>query len=220
MNRILILSGGEIDQALLKEILSQYSFARVICADRGILAAMSAGIVPAVMIGDFDSLGEEMLRESEAFYHDRGEVRLIKLPPVKDVTDTEAALDLALAEHPEEIWILGGTGTRIDHVLGCLSLLLKARECGSDAVLWDAHNRIRLIGGDTVIRRSEQFGAYISLVPFGGKAEGVTLEGFYYPLHNADLTFGNSLGISNEIVSEEAKIHITRGLALCIESRD
>ena len=31
----------DLSQALLKEILSQYSFARVICADRGILAARS-----------------------------------------------------------------------------------------------------------------------------------------------------------------------------------
>ena len=97
-----------------------------------------------------------------------------------------------------------------------------AREwpAGTEAVILDAHNRIRLVEGDFLLRREEQFGTYLSLVPFGGPASGVTLEGVYYPLRDAVLTYGNSLGISNEIVSEEAKIHIGRGSLLLIESRD
>ena len=217
MDKILILSGGEIEDSFLREVLERDTFDRILCADRGTACALRAGLVPDEVIGDFDSLPEEFLAEAKERF---AKAHWTHLNPIKDATDTEEALDLALACHPSQIVILGATGTRIDHVLGNLSLLAKAKAAGTEAVILDAHNRIRLVEGDFLLRREEQFGTYLSLVPFGGPASGVTLEGVYYPLRDAVLTYGNSLGISNEIVSEEAKIHIGRGSLLLIESRD
>ena len=49
---------------------------------------------------------------------------------------------------------------------------------------------------------------------------GVTLRGLKYPL--TDYTMGgfNSLGISNEIVSDEASISLSSGQLIVIESKD
>ena len=217
MSRVLIVSGGEIDERLLADVLRSKIYDRVICADRGFAAADRAGVVPDAVIGDLDSLPEEY-QEKLRMLSRRGETKLTVLNPEKDATDTEEALDLALACSPEEILLLGATGSRIDHMLGNLSLLKKAKDAGVRMMIQDAHNRIRLIEGTFTIRKEEQYGSYVSLLPFGEPASGVTLKGFYYPLRDAVLGYGNSLGISNEIASEEATVMIKRGSLLFIES--
>ena len=72
----------------------------------------------------------------------------------------------------------------------------------------------------TVIKREDAFGDFISLIPYTEKVTGITLTGFYYPLEDAELTLGISLGISNELVDEIGIIQIGRGNLLVIESRD
>ena len=58
------------------------------------------------------------------------------------------------------------------------------------------------------------------MIPFSEKVCGVTLRGLKYPL--TDYTMGgfNSLGISNEIVADEATISFSSGELIVIESKD
>ncbi len=42
---------------------------------------------------------------------------------MKDLTDTEIAMNLAIELGAERIFILGGTGTRLDHVVANIKLL-------------------------------------------------------------------------------------------------
>ena len=81
-------------------------------------------------------------------------------------------------------------------------------------------NGIRMINQPMTIRKEEQYGKYVSLIPFSEKVCGVTLRGLKYPL--TDYTMGgfNSLGISNEIVSDEATISFSSGELIVIESKD
>jgi thiamine pyrophosphokinase len=67
---------------------------------------------------------------------------------------------------------------------------------------------------------TNQFGQYISLVPLSDCIEGVDLKGFKYPLANACIHFGQTIGISNERVEREAEIYIKSGVALVIFSND
>ena len=68
--------------------------------------------------------------------------------------------------------------------------------------------------------REDMFGTYVSFLPFGGAASGVTLKGLKYPLENMSLTVGNSLGISNEVVEKKIEVSFESGYLLMIESRD
>jgi len=86
--------------------------------------------------------------------------------------------------------------------------------------LIDAHNRIRMISGEAELRKEEQFGDFVSFLPINGAVEGVTLEGFKYPLKDAVISSFSSLGISNEIVEEIARVRIADGVLLMMESRD
>ena len=104
-----------------------------------------------------------------------------------------------------------------------IQLLLKLEVVLEEQIkisLVDEHNRIRMINQPLTIRKAEQYGKYVSLIPFSEKVSGVTLRGLKYPL--TDYTMGgfNSLGISNEIVSDEASISLSSGQLIVIESKD
>ena len=62
--------------------------------------------MPTHIVGDFDSAGET---EYE-YFQKNTDVPIKRLNPVKDYTDTDVALRLALELGAEEITILGGTG--------------------------------------------------------------------------------------------------------------
>ena len=48
----------------------------------------------------------------------------------------------------------------------------------------------------------------------------MTLTGFKYPLADAALSPGVSLGVSNELAGEEARLELEEGILICVESRD
>ena len=191
----------------------------IIAADRGLEALQGLGIRPHFIIGDFDSASEEA-KATLASYEADEAVTLVRLQPEKDDTDTEAALQLAFAHSTGDITILGGTGTRLDHVLGNISILGQGLEHGRNVYLVDAHNRIRMIDSDVTITRAEQYGKFISLFPFGGPVTGVTLEGFKYPLTDATLEGCNSLGVSNELNSDRGRIAVKSGKIILMETLD
>ena len=60
----------------------------------------------------------------------------------------------------------------------------------------------------------------MSILPFGGKVEKITLKGFYYPLNEYQMQADEGLGISNEIVDEEAEISLGSGRLIVVESKD
>ena len=86
--------------------------------------------------------------------------------------------------------------------------------------LVDENNRIQMIDGNTTLRKAGQYGRFVSLIPWSDEVVGVTLKGFKYPLSDYTMDKFSSLGISNEIVDEEAEISLTSGCLLLIEARD
>ena len=70
------------------------------------------------------------------------------------------------------------------------------------------------------LTKTEQFGNFVSLLPYSGEVKNVTLKGFKYPLENYTMGSFSSLGISNEIVEEVAEILLEEGILLVIEARD
>jgi len=114
--------------------------------------------------------------------------------------------------------MLGATGTRIDHSLANIELLVLAQQAGVNAFIIDANNRITLANGRTTIQKSNF--EHVSLLPLSSKVLGVTLTGFKYPLHQATLSMGQSIGISNILLADEGTIEHTSGKLLVIESKE
>lgn len=215
-NRILIVSGGSIEDAFVLDLLEKNKYGTVIACDRGIEFFRRNDLHPDLILGDFDSADQTAVN----YFKEQTNVRLEQFPAQKDWTDTELAVRRALEFEPDHIDLVGATGSRLDHVLGNLQLLALGLERGIPIVLLDAHNRIRLIERALTIKRKEQYGNFVSLIPHGGAVYGLTLRGMKYPLDGAELTPDISLGISNEIVDEEALISFTKGKLFVMETKD
>lgn len=214
--RYVIISGGHVDDKFATEWLQKNKYDTLIAADSGMNFLHRNDIVPNMVAGDFDSVDSESLEK----FSNMQDVELLRLNPIKDDTDTEFVIREAIRRGATEITLLGATGTRLDHVLANVYLLGIGLENGVSIVLADEHNRIRMIEDELEISKAEQFGAFVSILPIKGDAKGVTLEGVKYPLKDAYVSCFSSLGISNEIVEEKAKISVKQGILLVIESRD
>ncbi|SCG87127.1 Thiamine pyrophosphokinase [uncultured Clostridium sp.] len=216
MKTAVIISGGSLDPDFALAFLREEKPELLIGADRGICFLKEKGIHPTHIVGDFDSASGEALEYFKQF----PEIPIRTFNPVKDFTDTAIAMELAMEEGADRIYILGGTGTRLDHVVANIKLLSHALERKKECILMDAHNRIRLIDQPLTIEKKKQYGKYVSLFAFGGQVKGLTLRGFFYPLTEYDMEAENPLGVSNEITAENGEISFLSGKLLVMESKD
>lgn len=194
--KALIFSGGEFTS--FPEYINVNEYELIIAADSGYLSAKDAGLSPHICIGDFDSVPEYEVSAPE----------IIRLFPVKDMTDTQEAIDVAVLRGAKEITILGALGGRIDHSLANLHLLKYARSKGVFAEIADVNTYICLAQSMTEISKKDGF--CLSLIPLTD-CEGVSISGVYYPLCNAAMPVGNPYGISNEFTENTAKISVKSG---------
>ena len=210
--KTLIIAGGIYKEDFVKEYICPDDYNYIIAVDKGLSYTESLNLFPDLIVGDFDSVRNSILSG-----YDSKIIRRYK--PEKDDTDSECALQIALDHGADHIIIIGATGTRIDHVLGNISLLGKAMSEGKMAELLDTHNRIRMINNELEIEKNKQYGKYVSIIPVC-KNNKITLEGFKYPLKDYTFEGFNTLGISNEIVDDIAKITVNEGQYIVIESKD
>ena len=223
--KVLIITGGNIDDDFAFSFLEDKQYDEIIAVDGGLAFADLVKLKITHLVGDFDTIDTGIL---ERYIH-REDICVHQFIPEKDYTDTDIAVKLALrllgeAKLPENeekvLHILGGTGTRLDHVMANLQMLkniLKAGVCGA---IIDKNNYVQMIQGQCELKKTEVFGKYMSLIPATMQLKGITLEGFKYPLDEAETCFGESLCVSNELIADEGYIKIKEGMAWMILSRD
>ena len=200
MKALIVLGGDAPGKKLLESWMQWCDFS--IAADRGLEAFDAAGIAPDFLLGDMDSVRGDVL----AHYEER--LPLMRLNCQKDNTDGEAALDVAVERGAKEIVFLGALGGRLDHALANLMLLVRAHKLGAYARIADEKVEIERVDGRKVIKEAK--GDTVSLLPLGF-AHGVTIEGFFYPLAEGDLTNDNTLGVSNVVTSDHAVVSVKEG---------
>ncbi|MFH5835695.1 thiamine diphosphokinase [Proteiniclasticum sp. C24MP] len=211
MKKVIIVSGGKKPSLSLYESLYDDT-CRIIAVDSGAEFFRENGITPHVLLGDFDSITEETLR----FFEGRTEV--IRYDTVKDFTDTEAALEEAFKEKPDEIVLLGCTGNRLDHFIGNLSLLEKALRRSVKAFIMDDHNKIFMMDKPGIIKK--EFGDYISFQAFRGPVKGFGVKGVKYPLWDYELVLGDSMNVSNEFVEKYISVTFQEGILMVFMTKD
>ncbi|MFJ9497951.1 thiamine diphosphokinase [Brevibacillus centrosporus] len=210
-NRILMFAGGNLGQWAIRYIRQEDWLVGV---DRGALFLIQHGLSPRLSIGDFDSVSIE---ERAKIEQHSGYVSACD-PVMKDLTDTEMALTWALEQQPAEIVLLGALGSRFDHTLANVHLLQKALLARIDCKIVDETNEIHLIDRELTVER-DHF-AHVSLLPFSPEVTGITLCGFQYPLQDATLRIGDTIGISNVLTADSGTITVKTGLLLTIKSKD
>ena len=216
--RTVIISGGRIERDFALSFLENETFEQFIAVDNGLRFCYDNQIKPTWIVGDFDTAAPELVE----YYQTQTDIPIRRFNPVKDSTDSQIAIELALELGSSEITLLGGTGTRMDHVLGNIQSLMLAKKKGVSCVILDEYNRIQLIDGETRLKKSEQYGKYVSLLPLTTEVTGVDLTGFKFNLtgHTFTSTGSAGLGVSNEIIEDIAEIRVKSGIFVLIESRD
>ncbi len=216
--RTVIISGGRIERDFALSFLENETFEQFIAVDNGLRFCYDNQIKPTWIVGDFDTAAPELVE----YYQTQTDIPIRRFNPVKDSTDSQIAIELALELGSSEITLLGGTGTRMDHVLGNIQSLMLAKKKGVSCVILDEYNRIQLIDGETRLKKSEQYGKYVSLLPLTTEVTGVDLTGFKFNLtgHTFTSTGSAGLGVSNEIIEDTAEIRVKSGIFVLIESRD
>jgi len=206
----IVVSGGDHRHAKRQlRLLAEAGL--VLAADGGANWLYDMGLIPRLLVGDLDSVRDDVRRELEQ----RG-CRMVVHPTAKDETDTELALLEAVACGARRITLLGGTGSRIDHTLANVMLLTLPELEGIETRLFDGHSFLILVRDTATIRGDVE--DTVSLIPLRGDARGVRTEGLAYPLRDETLRFGPARGISNVMTAPEARVSLREGLLLLVHT--
>ena len=214
--KAVIISGGTIDDKFVLQMLDEIQAEYVIGVDRGLKFLYGNQVMPTHIVGDFDSVKPELVEH----YEKQTQVPIRKFRPEKDASDTEIALHLAIELGADKVWIFGGTGSRLDHVMANIQILKIAHDHGIKAYLIDANNRISLAEKEVKLYKEDCFGDYFSIFPFGGVVEDISIEGAKYLLSHYRLFPNSSMCVSNELQETEVKITFPTGTIILMETRD
>lgn len=217
MSRVgVIVSGGTIDDVFVSEQLKTLMTEVLIGVDGGLDFLYRNGIVPTHIVGDFDSVKPEVI----AYYKHETYVPIREFNPVKDASDTEIAVRLAIELGVKELWIFGATGTRLDHVWANVQVLKIAHDAGVKAYILDKYNRISLVEKEVKLSKKNAFGPFFSVFSLEGIVKGLSISGAKYPLKNHTLCPCDSLTVSNQFLEEEVRITFSEGIVVLMETRD
>lgn len=175
---ITLVGGGELAAGALAEALTLAPV--LVAADGGAAAALAAGHLPRAVIGDFDSLPEEV----------RAQLPPESLHPVaeQDSTDFDKALRMIAAP---AVLAVGFLGARVDHQLAAFSTLVQGHDCpcvlvGETEVIFHLTRAVEL---------PAEAGEVISLFPMqevAGRSEGLE-----WPIDGLRMSPMGRIGTSN-----------------------
>jgi thiamine pyrophosphokinase len=207
----IFLNGAPDPSDLLRRVAARADL--VVAADGGARYALDAGIIPDLVVGDMDSLGE--VREIE----ERG-VALQRHPLRKDKMDGHLAVMAVRDRGATAVDLLCAAGGRFSALFAVPHILLASERMGLGATMIASWGRAFVLEAGSRVVAGEPRDS-VSVFPFTGPAIGVTLEGFAYPLEDARLEVGDTLGFHNELIGEEGRVSAREGALLVIhEARE
>lgn len=176
---------------------------RILAADGGWRWCREAGLMPELLLGDFDSLGQV-----PEFDH------VLRVPVEKDDTDMMLAIKRGLERGETLFHLYGGMGgQRTDHTVANLQALLYLADHGAEGWLHGRGERWTAIRDGSIVFPARPEGI-LSVFCVGPDAEGVTIRGAQYPLERATLTASVPLGVSNHFIGQDIMVEVIHGRLL------
>ena len=178
----------------------------LLAADGGLVHTEKLGITPHEILGDFDSLG----------YTPEG---ANVFPVEKDDTDAMLAVRRGLQLGYREFVLYGSLdGPRLDHTVANFQTLQYLADHDAAGYLVGETCLVTVVKDGAIVFPAGSEGT-VSVFCMGKDAEGVTLEGLYYPLENGSLSAGFPLGVSNHFTGRTARISVRNGSLLVLWDR-
>jgi thiamine pyrophosphokinase len=203
---VIVTGAAPLDARAVAAIPSD---AIVIAADGGLDHARAAGLTPAGLIGDLDSVSEKGLAWAKQH------ATIQRHPIDKDATDTELAVAFAAGMNPSRIVMVAGGGDRLDHTLAAIGALgapgltsVPLIEC------WWGGQYLQVVHGPgrVSIGASAAAETRVSLLAMHGLCTGVTLSGTRWPLERAELGPLVGHGLSNVAIGPDIELAISTGI--------
>jgi thiamine pyrophosphokinase len=208
----IFLNGFPDSAGLLRRVAGRAEL--VVAADGGARYALEAGVVPDLVVGDMDSLGEALALQVE-----RLGAALERHPARKDEMDGQLAVLAARERGATAADLLCAVGGRVGAIFAVPHILLAAERGGlSSTVVADQGRMFVIEAGSRTLRGDPRDS--VSIFPLSGPATGVTLEGMEYPLDNASLEPGDTLGFHNELIGREASVSVEEGALLVVHETE
>ncbi len=179
----------------------------VIAADGALDHALSAGLTPAGLVGDLDSVSVAGLEWAEAH------ATIERHPADKNETDTELALAMAADLNPARLILVSGGGDRLDHTFAAIGALGHPGLTSVPVIeAWWGTQHIRVLHGPGRLSFDVIPGTTISLLAMHGRCKGVSIAGVKWPLDAARLTPLVGHGVSNVAIGERIDITVSEGV--------
>ena len=198
------------------EHFAAQDFDCVIAVDGGYAHLERIGVVPDLVLGDFDSLGYVP-------DHPRTECH----PAHKDASDIELAMERACEQGFDTLVVYGCLSGRLDHTFGVLQLIGRFTQLGCRVfAISDTVAVTGVVGVDAPERQDAETHAFsslsfsavkrgtLSVFALTDEVRGVDEVGLEYPLDKATLTNTKPLGVSNEFIDKPVTISVERGTLL------
>lgn len=209
MIALIIGNGSDIDKKYIDDFKIDY----VICADGGLEKVKNLNLRPNLILGDFDSVDSSVLESYKLL-----NIETVTFPSEKDYTDMELAIEYAINKGYKDIILTGASGTRLDHTVANMLLIEKYYIKDIKIKIIDNNNLIQMVNDNMIIPVRKNY--FVSIIPLSENIEGLTLEGFKYPLNNINVERGSTLCVSNEVTESFGVVKLKKGNALLFISRD
>ena len=205
MKKCIIIANGKSPTKKVVEYFYSKGFSTIICADGGANSAKKLGVNQDFIIGDLDSIDQQVLKYFQS------ESKVIKIKRQND-TDVEKCLKFAIKKGFKEVVLLGVTGDRLDHTICNLGIIIKF--FNKIKIHISAENSFLSAFNKTVIIKSK-INETVSLYAFN-KQTFITSKGLQYPLQKSNLAFGEKESTSNVSISEMIELKIIGGIVFII----
>ena len=188
-----------------------------IAADAGFGYAQRLGILPDLIVGDFDSAKDappEVLRGIREIAANDPD-RIVQLEVMKDDTDTMRAVKIGLSRGYRKFYLYGAMGgSRFDHSMANIQTLTYIKHQGGRGYIMNKDSMLFIAENETIKFHRGNTG-YISVFSLSDVSSGVSLKGLMYSMEDGTLKNDFPLGVSNEfIIDEEAEITVKEGTLL------
>ena len=175
--------------------------------DHGLDACRSAGLAPAMLLGDGDSADPEAWLQAEA----EG-IPTRRCPRAKDYTDTQLALQLAIEQQHSFALVTGAFGGRLDHLY---SLTVSCAFTASPlrCLLADEQEALLFLrAGESMELEFRKRPDSLSLLPFTTRCLGVNSTGLHWPLKRATITQSLPSATSNWVKADKVTLSVEHGV--------
>ena len=179
----------------------------VIAADGAFDYALAAGLTPAGLVGDLDSISADGLAWAEQH------ATIQRHDPDKDRTDTELALAMAVDFNPARLIMVSGGGDRLDHTFAAIGALGHSSLTSIPTVeAWWGSQHARVLHGPGRLTFDVVPGTTISLLAMHGRCKGLSITGVRWPLEAERLPALVGRGLSNVATDEHVEITVLEGV--------